>query len=954
MNITRPATFSLILFILISFVPSAARADITPGLGTGSSGPQVTELQNLLSKLGLFTQQATGYFGAVTQAALENYQAQSGLAAVGAVTAQTSSNLNAYSAFSSNGISAATGGVVLTVGNSGSQVTSIQQALYKLGYLTSAPTGYFGAATKAAISSFQRLNGLTISGTADDRTRYLLSLANNAAPYTPRASTPTYTTTTGAATIATPIATVASVPPSAVTAATFTRALGIGSKGSDVTTLQNWLLSKGYSIPAGATGYYGQQTVNAVLAYQRSVSRPATGQFSGNDIALAASSGATGTTAVTAPVTNPVAVATNPVVSYTGITTGNNGSGSGSGSGSNGGSSGGSATTGNGGGTVLPSNPPVNPPLPAVAPTLTFTADSTSITSGGSVTFTWTSANATACSASMQGWSAAQPTAGTVTVPGITATQTYTLSCTGTGGSVSKSITVTVSQGSVPPPIDSTGKMAISMNLSPITYYSPEAAFVDAIHTSSPWSTSTHGTVTTDANGNILTWSSGTPHFIVALFEPTNGTPKQYVLTYRNNASISFAGATVVSSAPGRVVFTPRPGGTGADISFSNMSTSSPVTDVHVFRADQEALFNQGEIFNPDFIAFESQWKTLRFMDWGDTNTLVSFDWNHRATPNSMSWAEGSNPGGTPIEIMVALANEAHAGMWYNVPTEADDTYVRNAMTYIRDHLDPSLTLHVEYSNEAWNGAFPANAWMKTQAQSLWGSGGMEQTYYGYRSAQIAAIAHQVFGNVPNSRLSVVLGDQDSDNWAITNYIVPGVNLAHAGTVTQLFGEFAVAPYFATHFGYGPNAAQILAWANSGAAGVTAAINEIQHGTTVPGSSVDKVFTYIAKSAAVANTLGLRFVTYEGGPSMFYYMYPLADRPTYDTLYQNIVNDPRMKNIMTYFLNGLSDAGVKEYNHFDDIGPGSQFGFWGVVPTLDTPSSPRYDALKEAAALGNH
>lgn len=49
---------------------------------------------------------------------------------------------------------------------------------------------------------------------------------------------------------------------------TFTRDLTIGATGADVTALQNWLIQRGYSIPAGATGYFGTQTQGAVSAYQ--------------------------------------------------------------------------------------------------------------------------------------------------------------------------------------------------------------------------------------------------------------------------------------------------------------------------------------------------------------------------------------------------------------------------------------------------------------------------------------------------------------------------------------------------------------------------------------------------------------------------------------------------------------------------------------------------------------
>jgi hypothetical protein len=61
---------------------------------------------------------------------------------------------------------------------------------------------------------------------------------------------------------------------------TFTRDLTIGSTGADVTALQNWLISKGYSIPAGATGYFGAQTQAALARYQAANAiTPAAGYF---------------------------------------------------------------------------------------------------------------------------------------------------------------------------------------------------------------------------------------------------------------------------------------------------------------------------------------------------------------------------------------------------------------------------------------------------------------------------------------------------------------------------------------------------------------------------------------------------------------------------------------------------------------------------------------------------
>ncbi|HYF29303.1 MAG TPA: peptidoglycan-binding protein [Candidatus Paceibacterota bacterium] len=62
--------------------------------------------------------------------------------------------------------------------------------------------------------------------------------------------------------------------------ASFTRDLTIGSTGADVTRLQQFLIARGHSIPAGATGYFGAQTRAAVAAFQAANGiAPAAGYF---------------------------------------------------------------------------------------------------------------------------------------------------------------------------------------------------------------------------------------------------------------------------------------------------------------------------------------------------------------------------------------------------------------------------------------------------------------------------------------------------------------------------------------------------------------------------------------------------------------------------------------------------------------------------------------------------
>lgn len=77
------------------------------------------------------------------------------------------------------------------------------------------------------------------------------------------------------------------------------------------------------------------------------------------------------------------------------------------------------------------------------APTVTLTASPTTVDSGGTVTLTWSSQNATTCVAS-NGWSGTQATSGTATSAALTGATTFTLTCSGDGGSTAQSASVTV------------------------------------------------------------------------------------------------------------------------------------------------------------------------------------------------------------------------------------------------------------------------------------------------------------------------------------------------------------------------------------------------------------------------------------------------------------------------------------------------------------------------------
>ena len=85
---------------------------------------------------------------------------------------------------------------------------------------------------------------------------------------------------------------------------------------------------------------------------------------------------------------------------------------------------------------------PVNPS----APSITLSATPTLAAFNATADITWSSTNSSSCSSFPVGINA---TSGSYTTPPLTATSTYTVTCAGAGGTVSKSVTITVAGGSI-------------------------------------------------------------------------------------------------------------------------------------------------------------------------------------------------------------------------------------------------------------------------------------------------------------------------------------------------------------------------------------------------------------------------------------------------------------------------------------------------------------------------
>ncbi|MBS0578352.1 MAG: hypothetical protein JSR36_03710 [Proteobacteria bacterium] len=196
--------------------------------------------------------------------------------------------------------------------------------------------------------------------------------------------------------------------------------------------------------------------------------------------------------------------------------------------------------------TRLAGNPPNSAwplaptdPLPQCGPpAVTLTAAPASIAPGNTSTITWSTTHATSCAATGAvtgdaGWSNVSGTSGSYTTVARSSSGTYSLSCTGPGGTTTKSATVTV----VPAPV--------------ISSFTPAASSVPV-----GGSTTLTWTATTDGSCSVTGLGSGTQNPDGSY--SVNTGPLQVTTTFtlvcNNSVSTSVTVSTTVTVVPVPVI----------------------------------------------------------------------------------------------------------------------------------------------------------------------------------------------------------------------------------------------------------------------------------------------------------------------------------------------------------------------------------------------------------------
>jgi hypothetical protein len=433
---------------------------------------------------------------------------------------------------------------------------------------------------------------------------------------------------------------------------------------------------------------------------------------------------------------------------------------------------------------------------------------------------------------------------------------------------------------------------AMGVNLGPVNYYSTEQPFINSFqtsnrwitHSNSSWDTNEEDYVNLDSNGWPISLNSvnepSTQHFnsVGALF--LSGLPNtgngfypagQYVVLYDGQGTLSYGlDASLVRRSPGRDLINVAPSKDGIDlriVTTDPLHTGNYLRNIKVVTVANEAAAKAGQLFNPTFLGLIRSFRALRFMDWFQTNGSTLSSWAERPVS---TYAFFGTSKGVPIEVAVQLANAVSADAWMNVPVMADDTYIRQMASLVRDQLGKGQKIYLELSNEVWNSSFSQFKYAVGQGQTLWskrpsGSGGYEynREWYGMRTAQMCDIWRAIWHSDP--RLVCVLGAQAAWSFSATEALECPYWTQGAPCSQHAINAVAVAPYL------GEGVPQ--AWTSQPDGGLKNLFQALysQNDPSIPaGGFLGQVNSWIADYETKLARYKLPLLAYEGGQGFAY------------------------------------------------------------------------------------
>lgn len=506
---------------------------------------------------------------------------------------------------------------------------------------------------------------------------------------------------------------------------------------------------------------------------------------------------------------------------------------------------------------------------------------------------------------------------------------------------------------------------SIGMNLSPVTDWSTAYPFLNFVKHARPFSDGKGGELELDKFGWVKRLKKGQEANLFFLTVDKNRLPyKKYIVRYKGKGKITYKYAAKKIKKIGQntdlIKVDDSVDGGYAVLTIVKTDPNNYIRDIEVIPEKYISEYNDGEIFNPEYISFLKQFRVLRFMNWMKTNDSKQKKWEDRPVVENYSWSTSWNNKGVPLEILIALANKTGVDPWFNIPHMADDDYVYKFAKLIKDQLNPSLTAYIEYSNEVWNWGFSQAKYTTDAAINKWGkkvvTAGMQ--WHGMRTAQICDIFKKEVFVSDSNRIHCTLGTQAV--WKGLEFYAlecpAWVKEGNQPCYKHGIDSLSIGGYFygclngAPEEGREEKTELIRSWFKEKDGGMRKAFEQIESAKhfRCNGMTLDKIGDIYAYHHKVAKEKGLELIVYEGGSHVMSNGYgKVMNDPEFIKFFIAINRHKYMKKLYMKNFESWKSNGGTIFLHFYDIGKPSKWGSWGALEYINQSTTPKMEAIKE-------
>lgn len=484
------------------------------------------------------------------------------------------------------------------------------------------------------------------------------------------------------------------------------------------------------------------------------------------------------------------------------------------------------------------------------------------------------------------------------------------------------------------------------INLTAVEYYSTEFVFTDIFQQSREWIVHNQGT--------NIPWNSG-------LIVPANENGYPLEIPYDDGVNLPQTVRTVlftnsenhyptgtyrlVVSGMGQVRLWGSANGTyqtpinvlvpvndASDriiIEIDESLAEDPITDIKFILPDYVNTY-QTQQFTNEILQFLSNFQSIRFMDWLETNFSEITNWSDRTSKDYFTQTKDT---GVAWEYIIDICNASQKDAWINIPHRATEDYINQLALLFRDYLDPNLKIYLEYSNEIWNYSFPQFSEVAAFGEALGYTGQdgeQARKYTAKRSADIFHLFESVFND--DTRLIKVIPGRAAGG-TTSNSIIEYFNNSFYNPNQVTADALAIAPYFGNGVGnyIGDN-------------GLTETIT-IPEILELMEDALLIAFDRMDVNKNVADNHDLELIAYEAGQHLVATGANRNDNVLTAKLIETNTTEDMGDMYCDYFNYWYNTTQGGVMSIFSSHRVNTRFGSWGIKERMDEESTPKYDAL---------